>query len=247
MASDRPEVVIRHGFSATQVMFEVKVTNPGSFSLWSLRLVPRPIPPSTPKDREVHSIPLLRPKRSRTVVFRLRPEMDQRIVALDVALEWEDDAGDTKGRTEVSSSSVDLGCPNLSAPKGGVDRWRASLSGGPAVEVRQRQPVAPPEMLDLLEEALDRAPGDMSVHREEGPRGPMGRVWIRAEGARGKRAGLLVDVTPDPKRGGCRILMTASASNEELLTKFYHACLPGLARAAPGIEGLVPHSLSEAE
>lgn len=247
MATDRPEVAIRPGFSTTQVTFEVKVTNTGSFSLWSLRLVPHPIPPTTPLDRTVHSIPLLRPKRSRKVVFRLRPEVGQQVVALDLTVEWEDDAGDTRGRTELSSRPVDLGCPPLSTPKGEVDRWRASLSGGSAVEVRQRQSIPPPDMLDLLEEELSRVPGEVSVQREEGPRGPMGRVWVRAEGSRGKRAGLLVNVTPDPKRGGCRILVTATATNEELLAQFYHACLPGLAKAAPGIEDIAPHSLSEAQ
>ena len=145
----------------------------------------------------------------------------------------------------MSSKPVDLSCPPLSPPKGGVDRWRASLSGGSAVEVRQRQPTTPPDMLDLLEETLSRAPGEGSVQREEGSRGPMGRAGVRAAGSRGTRAGRLVDVTPDPKRGGSLILVTATATNEELLAQFYHACLPGLAKAAPGIEDIAPHSLSE--
>jgi hypothetical protein len=102
-------------------------------------------------------------------------------------------------------------------------------------------------MLDILENTLSSAPGEISVQREEGPRGPMGRVWVRAEGSRGKRAGLLVEVTPDPKKGGCRILVTVTGSTEELLAQFYHACLPGLAKAATGIADMVPHSLSEAE
>ena len=247
MASDRPEVVIRPGFSATNITFEVTVTNPGSFSLWALKLVPRPIPPTTPVDRDQHSIPLLRPKRSRRVKFRLRPQMGQQLVAMDLTVEWEDDAGDSRGRMEVSSRPVELVVPSMSTPRGDIDRWRTGLSGGSAVEVRIRQPASPLEMLDLLEEVLSDAPGEVSVQREEGPRGPMGRAWVRAEGSRGKRAGLLVDVTPDPKRGGCRILVTATASTEELLAQFYHSCLPGLAEAAPGIEDLAPHSLSETE
>jgi len=247
VASNRPEVVIRPGFSGTLVTFRVTVTNPGSFSLWSLRLVPRPVPPTTPVDRDVHSIPLLRPKRSRTVVFRLRPQLGQQLVAMDLSVEWEDDAGDTRGRIDASSVPVELVAPPMSVPKGGIDRWRAGLSGGAAVEVRIRQSVTPPDMLDLLEETLADAPGEVNVLREEGARGPMGRVWVRAEGSRDKRAGLLVDVTPDPKKGGCRVLVTATATSDELLALFYHACLPGLAEAAPGIEDLAPHSLSEAE
>jgi hypothetical protein len=247
LATDRPEVAIRPGFSATQVAFEVTVSNPGSFSLWSLSLVPRPVPPSTPVDRESHSIPLLRPKRSRKVVFRVRPELGQQVVALDLTVEWEDDSGDARGRTQVSSRPVELSPPSMSAPKGGIERWRAGLSGGAAVEVRIRQPVTPPDMLDLLEESLSASPGEVSVLREEGPRGPMGRVWVRAEGSRGKRAGLLLDVTPDPRMGGCRVLVTATATSEELLALFYNSCLPDLARAVPGIEDLTPHSLSDAE
>ncbi len=41
--------------------------------------------------------------------------------------------------------------------------------------------------------------------------------------------------------------MTATATTEELLALFYHSCLPGLAEAAPGIEEVVPHAISEAE
>jgi hypothetical protein len=247
MATIGPEVVIRPGFSGTFVTFKVTVTNPGSFSLWSLRLVPRPVPPTVPVDRDSHSIPLLRPKRSRTVVFRLRPQVGQQVVALDLSVEWENDAGDSRGRTDVSSVPVELVAPPMSAPRGGIERWRADLSGGAAVEVRIRQGVTPTDMLDLLEDALADAPGEVSVLREEGARGPMGRVWVRAEGSRDRRAGLLVDVTPDPKKGGCRVLVTATATSDELLALFYHACLPGLAEAAPGIEDLAPHSISEAE
>jgi hypothetical protein len=166
---------------------------------------------------------------------------------MDVLVEWEDDSGDTRGRTEVSSRPVDLVVPTLNPPRGEMDRWRAGLSGGVAVEVRIRQPVLPVDMLDVLEEALSDAPGEVEVQREEGPRGPMGRVWVRAEGARGRRAGLMVDVTPDPKRGGCRVLVTATATSDDLLALFYHACLPGLAEAVPGIEDLTPHILSDAE
>ncbi|UCC93050.1 MAG: hypothetical protein JSW25_10405 [Thermoplasmata archaeon] len=247
MASDRPEVAIRPGFSAAQVAFEVNVTNPGSHSLWSLVLKPRPIPPTTPIDRDSHSIPLLRPKRSRKVVFRLRPELGQRVVALDLTIEWEDDAGDTRGRSHVSSKPVELVPPSMSAPRGNIERWRAGLSGGAAVDARIRQPVTPPEMLDALEERLSGTPGHLDVQREEGPRGPMGRVWVRAEGSRGKRAGLLVDVTPDPKLGGCRVLVTVTATSEELLAQFYASVLPDLAAVVPGIEELTPHSLSQSE
>jgi hypothetical protein len=247
MASVRPEVDIRPGFSATSVTFEVRVTNPGSFSLWSMRLVPRPVPRGIPIDRDSHTIPLLRPKRSRRVVFRLRPPLGQQVVALDVRVEWEDDAGDTRSRTEVSSRPVELVLPEMSAPKGGMERWRASLSGGSAVEVRIRQPLAPTEMIDELERTLAEAPGELDVHREEGPRGPTGRVWVRAEGPRGRRAGLMVDVTPDPRKGGCRVLLNVSANNEEVLALFYHACLPALAEASPGIEDVLPHPISESD
>jgi hypothetical protein len=246
MASDRPEVDIRTGFSATSVTFEVKVTNPGTFSLWSMQLRPRPVPPSAVVDRPSHAIPLLRPKRTRRVVFRLRPPIGHQVVALDVGVEWEDDAGDTRSRTEVSSRPVELVLPEMSPPRGGMERWRAGLSGGAAVELRMRQPATPLEMVDALERAMADAPGEFDVHREEGPRGPTGRVWVRAEGARGRRAGLMVDVTPDPKVGGCRVLVNASANSEEVLALFYHACLPALAEAAPGIEDVVPHTLSEA-
>jgi hypothetical protein len=247
LASDRPEVAIRPGFFATQVAFEVTVTNPGSFSLWSLNLIPSPVPPTTSMDRDTHSIPLLRPKRSRKVVFRMRPEVGQKVVAMDLTVEWEDDAGDTRGRTHVSSRPVELTPPPMSAPKGGIERWRAGLSGGAAVEVRIRQPVTPPEMLDALEEGLSATPGELSVQRDEGPRGPMGRVWIRAEGSRGRRAGMLLDVTPDPRKGGCRVLVTATATSEELLALFYQSILPDLDSAVPGIGDMTPHSLSEAE
>jgi hypothetical protein len=171
----------------------------------------------------------------------------QQVVALDVMLDWEDDAGDTRGRTEVSSRPVELVLPSLSAPRGGVERWRAGLSGGAAVEVRIRQPVLPAALLDLLEETLSTLPGEVSVQREEGSRGLMGRVWVRAEGSRGKRAGLLLDITPDPKKGGSRVLLTATATSDELLAMFYHTCLPQLVEAVPGIEDMTPHSLSEAE
>jgi hypothetical protein len=247
MGAERPEVDIRPAFFATFVTFEVRVTNPGSYSLWSMQLHPRPVPSSTPVDRASHSIPLLRPKRSRRVVFRLRPRLGQQMVALDVTVEWEDDAGDTRNRVEVSSRPVELVLPSMAPPKGGFERWRAGLSGGAAVEARIRQPVTPTEMLDLLEGTMEDAPGEVDVQRDEGPRGPTGRVWVRAEGSRGRRAGLMVDVSPDPRKGGCRVLVTATASTEELLALFYHSCLPGLAEAAPGIEDVVPHSVSEAE
>jgi hypothetical protein len=246
MASDRPEVEVRPGFSATSVTFEVRVTNPTHFSLWSLQLTPRPVPPSVPVDRTSHAIPLLRPKRSRRVVFRLRPPVGQQVVALDVRVEWEDDAGDTRSRSEVSSRPVELLLPEMHAPRSGLERWRAGLSGGAAVELRIRQPLTPPDMLDALERTLAEVPGEVDVHRDEGPRGPTGRVWVRAEGARGRRAGLMVDVTPDPKVGGCRVLVNASANSEEVLALFYHVCLPALAEAAPGIEDVAPHAISEA-
>lgn len=246
-AVSRPEVDIRPGFSGTFVTFQVTVTNPGSFSLWSIQLLPRAVPSTTPVDRSSHSIPLLRPKRSRKVVFRLRPQVGQQVVSLDLVVEWEDDAGDVRDRMEVSARPVELLLPEMSPPRGGIDRWRAGLTGGPAVEVRVRHAVTPPEMLDLLERSLEDAPGQVIVQREDGPRGPQGRVWVRAEGSRGRRAGLMVDVTPDPKRGGCRVLVTATATSHELLALFYHACLPGLSQAAPGIDSVTPHSISDTD
>jgi hypothetical protein len=245
MASDRPEVSIRPGFSVASVSFEVSVTNTTPGDLRELRLSPRPIPPSTWLDRESHLIPLLQPRRSRTVAFRLRPEPGQQVVALDLTVEWEDAYGTRRGRLDVSSRPVEMICPKLTGPRESMDRWRSGLSGGTAVVVRLRQRPSPGEILDSLEEAMEGAPGEVNVQRDEGPRGPMGRVWVRAEGARGRRAGLLVDVTPDPASKGSRVLVTATANTEELLTMFYHTCITLLVGVLPGVDSVVPHSLSE--
>ena len=245
MASDRPEVSIRPGFSTAAISFEVKVTNTTSVDLREIRLSPRPIPPSTWLDRDSHFIPLLHPKRSRTVAFRLRPQPGQQVVALDLTVEWEDAYGTSRGRFDVSSKPVEMACPKLTGPRENMDKWRAGLSGGTAVEVRLRQGVPPEGLLDILEEAMAGAPGEVTVQRDEGPRGPMGRVWVRAEGARGRRAGLLVDVTPDPVTKGSRVLITATANTEELLTMFYHACLSLMVDSLPGVGDMVPHSLSD--
>lgn len=245
MATDQPEVTIRTGFSSTMVMFEAKVTNPTSGDLRTIRLTPKPIPPSTWVDREQHLIPLLRSRRSRKAAFRLRPSSGQEVVAMDLTVEWEDAYGASRGRLEVSSKPVELSVPPLRQPSEGMDRWRAGLSGGVAVELRLRQEPPPEKMVDILKEALVSAPGKVSVQREEGPRGASGRVWVRAEGSRGRRAGLLVDITPDPVTGGSRVLLTATATTEELLTMFYHACLSLMAEALPGIDGIAPHSLSD--
>jgi len=245
MASDRPEVSIRPGFSSTMVVFQVKVTNPTPGDLRAIRLIPKPIPPSTWVDRDQHIIPLLRSRRSRTVAFRLRPSPGQRVVAMDLTMEWEDASGASRGRSEASSKPVELSVPRLRRPNEGMDRWRAGLSGGTAVELRLRQEHGPEEMLDILKEALEDAPGLVSVQRDEGPRGATGRVWVRAEGSRGRRVGLLVDITPDPVTGGSRVLITATATTEELLTLFYHACLSLMVDAMPGIEAVAPHSLSD--
>ncbi len=245
MATDRPEVTIRPGFSSTTVMFEAKVTNPTSGDLRAIRLTPKPIPPSTWVDREQHLIPLLRPRKSRKVAFRLRPAPGQQVVALDLTVEWEDAYGASRGRSEVSSKPVELSVPRLRQPSEGMDRWRAGLSGGTAVELRLRQAPPPDELVDVLKEALEDAPGLVSVQRDEGPRGATGSVWVRAEGSRGRRAGLLVDITPDPVTGGSRVLITATATTEELLTLFYHACLSLMTKALPGIDRIAPHSLSD--
>ena len=245
MATDNPEVTIRPGFSSTMVMFEAKVTNPTPGDLRAIRLTPKPIPPSTWVDREQHLIPLLRSRKSRKVAFRLRPAPGQQVVAMDLTVEWEDAYGASRGRSEVSSKPVALSVPRLHQPSEGMDRWRAGLSGGTAVELRLRQKPPPDEIVDILKEALEDAPGLVSVQRDEGPRGATGRIWIRAEGTRGRRAGLLVDITPDPVTGGSRVLLTATATTEELLTLFYHACLSLMAEALPGIEGIAPHSLSD--
>ncbi len=245
MASDRPEVSIRPGFSAASVSFEVKVENPTSGDLRELRLSPRPVPPSTWLDRDSHLIPLLQPRRSRTVAFRLRPQPGQQVVALDLTVEWEDAYGTSRGRFDASSRPVEMACPKLTGPREGMDRWRAGLSGGTAVEVRLRQEPPPEKLLDVLEDALATAPGEVTVQRDEGPRGPMGRVWVRAEGPRGRRAGLLVDVTPDPVTKGSRVLLTATASTEELLTMFFHTCISLVADPLPGVDAIVPHSLSD--
>jgi hypothetical protein len=196
-------------------------------------------------DREQHLIPLLRSRRSRKAAFRLRPSPGQKVVAMDLTVEWEDAYGASRGRLTVSSKPVELSVPPLRQPSEGMDRWRAGLSGGVAVELRLRQEPPPEKLVDILKEALVSAPGKVSVQREEGPRGVSGRVWVRAEGSRGRRAGLLVDITPDPVTGGSRVLLTATATTEELLTMFYHACLSLMAEALPGIDGIAPHSLSD--
>jgi hypothetical protein len=246
MSADRPEVTVRSTFAAAAVVFEVRVSNPTPADLRAVRLSPRPIPPSTPLDRKRHLIPYLQQRKTRTVAFRLRPETGVQVVAMDVTVEWEDAVGSSRGRMDVSSRPVDLTCPKLRGPKGGVERWRSGLGGGAGVEVRLRQEPPPDQLVPMLEEALAGAPGDTTSQLDEGPRGTTGRIWVRAEGAKGLRAGLLVDVSPDPRKGGSRVLVTCTATTDELLTRFYHSCLDGLVVVLPGIEGLAPHSLTDA-
>ena len=245
MAADRPEVRIRPGFSGAAVVFEVHVTNPTPMGLRAVRLIPEPVPKEAPLDRDVHLIPLLGSRKARTLAFRINPLPDHDVVALDISLEWEDEAGNNRGRLEVSSRPVDLTCPDLSGPRQGLDRWRAGLRGGAAIEVRLRKEAPPEAALDELEEAMEGLPGEMSATREEGQRGPKGRLRLRAEGAKGRRAGVLLDVTPDPKTGGSRVLLTVSATTEELLACFYHACLKVLAGPLPGMDVTVPSNLIE--
>jgi hypothetical protein len=238
-------LVIRPTFSGAAVLFEVTITNPTSGNLRSLRLTPPPVPSDVPVDREQHLIPLLRPRNDRRVAFRLRPGPDEHVVALDVTVVWEDDAGTSKGRSRVSSKPIDLTSPKLDGPRDGVERWRSNLRGGVAIEQRIRQDAPPTEVLDGLEETLTTIPGTMSTSRDEGPRGLAGRIWVRADAGKGKVAGLLVDVTPDPRTGGSRVLITVSASYEELLTKFYHLVLGPLEAALQGFRESVPHDLTD--
>jgi hypothetical protein len=245
MTSDRPEVTVRPGFSGAFLVFNVRVANPTHGDLRAVRLTPRTTPPDVPLDREHHLIPLLRPKRSREFGFRSHPRPGTEVVAMDVTVEWEDETGSRRGRMDVGSRPVDMTCPELTGPKDGMERWRTGLRGGAAVEVRLRQEPRPEEVLDRLEEALTDLPGELSVVHEGTPRGHAGRVWVRAEGAKGRRAGLLVDVTPDPRTGGSRALVTVTATTEELLTLFYHRCSGVLEQAMPGFADLSPHTLSE--
>jgi hypothetical protein len=245
MATDRPEVTIRPSFSGANIVFSVRVTNPTHGDLRSVRLTPRAAPPDVPLDRGHHLIPLLRPKRSRDVGFRARPGPGIDVIALDVVVEWEDSTGSRMGRLDASSKPVDMTCPELSGPREGIERWRSGLRGGAAVEARLRQEPRPEEVLDSLEKALSTLPGELSMTHEETPRGHAGRAWVRAEGARGRRAGLLVDVTPDPRTGGSRALVTVTASTEELLALFYHRCSGNLEEAMPGFSELSPHTISE--
>lgn len=245
MAPDRPEIQVRPAFAGSAVVFEVRVLNPMPVALRRIRLQPRSVPETIALDRTQHLIPLLKPRASRTVQFRARPNADQMVVALDLAVEWEDERGGSRGRLETSSQPVDLTCPELGPPSVSIDRWRGALRGGAAIEVRMRAPEPPPEVLAALEDVLKPLPGELVPNLEEGPRGPMGRIWLRGEGARGRVVGLLVEVTPDPKTGGSRVLVTASASTEELLARFYLLCLGVLRQTLPGIEGREPVSLVE--
>jgi hypothetical protein len=245
MATDRPEVTIRPAFSGANVVFSVRIANPTHGDLRSVRLTPKLAPPEVPLDREHHLIPILRPKRSREVGFKARPGPAVDVIALDVVVEWEDSTGSRKGRMEASSRPVDMTCPELTGPKEGIERWRTGLRGGAAVELRLRQDPPPEEVLASLESALSGLPGELSVVREETPRGNAGRAWVRAEGAKGRRAGLLVDVTPDPRTGGSRALVTVTATTEELLALFFHVCTGVLDEAMPGFADLSPLTLSE--
>lgn len=245
MAPARPEVALLPGFYAAAVEFEVRIRNPTSTALSSVRLTPQPIPPGTAVDRGEHLIPLLGPRRERSMAFKLWPSKDEDVVSLDVTVEWEDENGSRRGRLRASGAPVKLTCPQLRGPRGGLDRWRAGLSGGVAVETRLRHGTGPIELRRSLEVALEALPGDLDVQEEEGPRGPHVRAWVRAEGAKGSRAGLLVDVTPDPRTKGSRVLVTASATSEALLGRFYHACLKRLEPVLPGIATMRPHSLTD--
>jgi hypothetical protein len=246
MASDRPDVTIKNTYSGAAVVFEVRVSNPMSTGLRSLFLEPRPVPAKVPVDRDRHHIPLLRGRGSRMVIFRLRPGPQDHVVSLDVVLTWEDEVGASRGRMEVAGRPVDLSLPKLRGPKEGIERWRLGLRAGSAVEVRLRMEPDPDSLLDILEGPMKGLPGELSIQREEGPRGRIGRVWVRGEGSKGRRVGLLVDITPDPRTGGSRVLVTVSGSTDELLTAFYHRCLEVLSPVLPALEDLVPHSLTEA-
>ncbi len=245
MSSDRPEVSIRPLFSGAAVVFEVHITNATPIALRSVRLTPTPVPRDAPLDRDQHIIPLLRARRSREIAFRMNPLPEHDVVALDISLGWEDESGSSRGSLEVSSKPVELSCPDLSGPRAGIERWRAGLRGGAAVEVRLRKDTPPEATLKELEGVVDELPGETSVTLEEGPRGKSVRLWVRAEGPKGRRAGLLLDVTPDSKTGGSRVLITASATTEELLARFYHGCIKVLYRPFPDIGTIVPSNLIE--
>jgi hypothetical protein len=246
LAPDRPSVEVDVGFSHAAVVFEVRVANPTSRPMRNISLRPTAVPEGAELDRARHRITLLPPRTRRVAQFRLRPAPGQRIVALDVTVDWDSAEGDGRDRFTTSSEPVDLALPELRPASQGGDVWHSRLRGGPAVEVRVRVPGEVEEVTRAVERATSNGlPGETMSVIDEGPTGPVGSVNVRAAGTRGRRAGLLVELIPARRREGTRVLVVASATSDDLLTRFYLAGMEALGDVLPGIVQRAPVSLVE--
>ena len=246
MAEGRPRIAVSTGFSHAAVEFEVRVANPTSSPMRNIAVRPVPVPEGAALDRARHRITLLPPKQQRVVQFRLRPRPRDRVVAVDITVDWDSPGTEGRGRFTTSSRPVDLGLPPLRPPGASGEEWRSSIRMGVAVEVRLRCALGTEEAVRALERAASRAlPGETTSSVEEGPTGPLGTVHVRAEGPRGARVGLLAEVRGSGAGDASRVLLVVSATSDELLTRFYLACVGALAEALPELEGKLPVSLLE--
>ncbi len=246
MAEGRPRITVRTGFSHAAVEFEVRVANTTSQPIRNIAVRPAPVPEGASLDRARHRITLLPPRQQRVVQFRLRPRPRDRVVAVDITVDWDSPGSEGRGRFTTSSPPADLGLPSLRAPSASGETWHSSIRMGVAVEVRLRHGSAVAEAVRAMELAASHGlPGETTSSIEEGPTGPLGTVHVRAEGARGLRAGLLAEVRQSGGQDGSRVLLVVSATSDELLTRFYLACVAALGEALPELEGKVPVSLLE--
>ena len=246
MVSDRPSLEVDVGYSHAAVVFEVMVGNPTSRPMRNISLRPTAVPEGAELDRARHRITLLPPRTRRVAQFRLRPSPGQRVVALDVTVDWDSAGGEGRDRFTTSSEPVDLSLPELRPASQGGDVWHSRLRGGPAVEVRVHVPGDVEQITRAVERATTKGlPGETMSIIDEGPTGLVGSVHVRAEGARGRRAGLLVELIPAKRREGTRVLVVASATSDDLLTKFYLAALEALGDVLPGVVERAPVSLVE--
>lgn len=246
LAPDRPSVEVEVGFSHAAVVFEVSVGNPTSRPMRNISLRPAAVPEGAELDRARHRITLLPPRTRRVAQFRLRPSPGQRVVALDVTVDWDSPGAEGRGRFTTSSEPVDLSLPELRPASQGGDVWHSRLRGGPAVEVRVHVPGEVGQVTRAVERAASSGmPGETMAVMDEGASGPVGSVHVRAEGARGRRAGLLVELVPAKRREGTRVLVVASATSDDLLTRFYLSALEVLGGVLPGIVERAPISLVE--
>jgi len=242
----RPRITVRTGFSHAAVEFEVRVANPTSAPIRNIAVRPTPVPAGASLDRARHRITMLPPKQVRVLQFRLRPRPRDRVVAVDVTVDWDQPGGEGRGRFTTSSPPLALGLPGLRAPSASGDAWHSRLRMGVAVEVRLRAALPVAEAVRALERAASQhLPGETTSSVDEGPSGPLGTVHVWAEGPHGSRAGLLVEVRGAASSDGSRVLLVVSATSDELLTRFYLACVTAMAEALPELEGKVPVSLLE--